>query len=64
MKGAYGGPLSEKERVICEKAEDIILKQYQRWMDSEKPMSSDDFNAMMDSVKSLDWFSRMKGAYL
>lgn len=63
MKDAYRGPLSEKERVICEKAEDIILKQYQCWLDSEKPMSSDDFNAMMDSVKTLDWFYGMKGAY-
>lgn len=63
MKGVYSGPLSVKERDICEKAEDIILKQYQFWLDSEKPMSSDDFNAMMDSVKTMGWFSELKGAY-
>lgn len=44
--------LSEKENSILDKAEDAILKRFSDCLGAEEPMSSADFESLMDGVTS------------
>lgn len=52
--------LSEKENSILDKAEDAILKRFSDCLGAEEPMSSADFESLMDGVRVLDRICRMK----
>ena len=52
--------LSEKENSILDKAEDAILRRFEDCLKGTEPMSSDDFEGLMDGIRVLDRICRMK----
>lgn len=52
--------LSEKENSILDKAEDAILKRFSDCLDTKEPMTTADFESLMDGIRVLDRICRMK----
>lgn len=52
--------LSEKENQILDKAEEAILRQFQTHLKTTEPISTTDFESLMDGVRVLDRICRMK----
>lgn len=54
--------LSEKENNILDKAEDVILRQFETALSGNHPVSDSSFETLMDGLRTLDRICKMKYA--